>query len=94
MPEHDEAAMLQHLGDPQRVADELREFRKDFSYLSSIYSRLVQEHPNQWVAVFGRQVVAIAETPEKLVALVEGAGVPTTRTVIERLLPADMVLVL
>ncbi len=59
----------------QWLAD-LKQSRRDGLYLNSIKDHILAEHGDCWIAAYGEEVVAIADTWQKLHNLLEAAGVP------------------
>ena len=70
------------LGDPRRVDQELRRFRKSTEVLSSRHARLVERYPKQWVAVLGGRVVAHAKTFDRLMAQVDKKKLPRSQVIV------------
>jgi hypothetical protein len=48
--------ILSQIGDPRKIAKDLRQYRSAAKILSSDHPRLVESHPKKWVVVYGGQV--------------------------------------
>lgn len=48
--------MLQQIGDPRKIAKDLRQYRKAAKVLSSDHPRLVETHPRKWVVIYEGKV--------------------------------------
>ena len=80
------AARSRRNDDPAVVEAELRpvaEFKADLAFLAVEYDRLLAQFPDQWVAIYDRQVVAKAAELDELLRNVEDEGVSSGSTVVE-----------
>lgn len=77
-----EAKVLEMLGDPKKVDQELRAFRKDARLLSSRRKHFLQQYPNQWVAIYQGDVAAQARTLPALVERMRQLNIPRGRAIV------------
>jgi hypothetical protein len=61
---------------PKSVARSLRKFQRSARMLSSNQPRLIDEYPDQWVAVSDNAVVAHGEDLKKVLQQVDKKGIP------------------
>jgi hypothetical protein len=71
----------------RQIAEELAQFERDVEYFSSQYDALMRAHAGQWVAIYQGKVVALADSPQKLIETLQDCSVPRSRTVMEHLDP-------
>ena len=57
-----------HLGDAKQISDQLRGFRKSALVLSRSRPRMIEEHPQEWVAVYDGKVRATDKSFKRLTA--------------------------
>lgn len=78
----DEAAkMADALGNPGDVAEDLVRARADAQVFSSDHPRLIEDHPQEWVAVYDGRVVA-KPTLEGLLDALVASDIPREHAVI------------
>ena len=77
-----EAKVLKMLGDPKKVASELRAFRKDARVLSSKRAHLISQYPDQWVGIHQSQVVVSGGTLDSVVEQLDALGIPRGRAIV------------
>jgi len=71
------AAFIQkHLGDANQIADELLRFRKSALVLSRSRPRMIEEHPQEWVAVYDGKVRATDKSFKKLLHKIDADHIP------------------
>ena len=68
--------------DPEEVARGPREFSKSAETLSKDRSRLINEHPLQWVAVYRGELLARAHELPSLMEELERRGIPLGDTIV------------
>jgi hypothetical protein len=74
---------LELLGkDPNQVARELADFSQTARVLSSDHPRLIDEHPDQWVALYQGRVETFGKTLEELIAELEKKGLPRNDVIV------------
>jgi hypothetical protein len=62
------------LGDPQRIAEELRQARRSGEVLSSDRPRLLDEYEGKWIALHDGDVVGAADSIEDLLQSIDPAA--------------------
>lgn len=58
------------------VNEELARFERDGDYLDQHYEELLEQYPEQWVAIYNQRVVAHAKDIWELVRQVREGGIP------------------
>jgi hypothetical protein len=71
--------LLRLLGDPAQVVAELKQVRQSAEILSSDQPRLIDEHPQKWVALHAGTVIAEGDTLAELLATVDATN-PESRS--------------
>ena len=72
------------IGDPQKIHDDLREFRKtEKLFTTSKYNRLVEKYPDKWIAVTAGRVEAHGDSYEAVLQMICEKGLPRDSTIIE-----------
>ena len=71
-----DTVIREQLGNPADVVKELEAFRRSAKALSSDRPRMIDEYPNQWIAVVEGKVKANAKTFETLMGEVEKKKLP------------------
>ena len=59
------------------------EIVKDFDFYTDNYDSLVEQYLDQWIAIYGEQVVASAPDYFEMEAQVEAKGIPFNETIRE-----------
>lgn len=77
-----------------QVQQELKRFRGDGEYYEAHQEELVKNHPEQWVAIFNRQVVGVNSDYSRLLEILEQKGVPSEHTFIEYATTKDEIFIL
>ena len=80
-----EPSLREIIGDPKRLDAELQQFSKDAKLLSSQYTHLRKKYPNRWVAVFGGEVRADAESLDHLLARMDALQIPRGKAVVRHM---------
>lgn len=65
--------------DPEIVASELREYSEIMRAFDAVYRIILREHPNQWIAFNGKEVVCVAPSFESLFEGLEIEGIDKRR---------------
>ncbi len=73
---------------------ELQRFHRDTEYLESHWDELLETYPEQWVAIFNREVVAVAPDFDQLLADLKRKDVPIGKARIEHLTSEEDLLIL
>jgi hypothetical protein len=76
------------------VQDELERFKQDTSYYEAHYQELLEEYPEQWVAIYDQQVVGVAKDLKRLVARLQRKGIPPGRAFVEYVTAKEDLLIL
>ena len=76
----DEIAAL--IGDPAKICKELAAFRETAMFLSSNRPRLIEHYPDQWVALFDKQVQAHGDELEAVLEELDVKGLPRERAIV------------
>ena len=74
--------LLKALGNPVRLHRELQHFRKAAQALSSDHPRLMDQYPNQWVAVYRGKVAAHGLTLDSVLKKMKRKKIPQGRTIV------------
>lgn len=75
-------AILDIIGDPQKIDEELRDFRKTARYLSSRRSRITERYPEQWVALHSGKVQAHGPTLTGVLEEIDAKGLSRGQTIV------------
>lgn len=86
--------LLSLIGDPKRVVQDLRRFRRSTRALSSDHPRLIDEYRRKWVAVHGGKVRANAATFSRLMASVDQRGLPREHIVVRYIDKDERIMIL
>ena len=57
-------------------------FGRDVDYLNSIWAQVKKDYPDQYVAVYGGEIVANHRTLKKILAMLKTKGFPPNHTLI------------
>ena len=72
------------IGDPQKIHDDLRDFRKtEKLFTTSKYNRLVEKYPDKWIAVTAGRVEAHGDSYEAVLQMICEKGLPHESTIIQ-----------
>ncbi|MBI2906262.1 MAG: hypothetical protein HYX92_01260 [Chloroflexi bacterium] len=77
-----------------QVQQELERYRTDALYFEQHRQELLQHYPEQWIAVYGQQVVATAKRLPQLIRKLDRLGVPRGQVFIERVSATEDLLIL
>ena len=78
----------------QEIQEDLERFGRDVEYFDQHRQELLQQYPDQWVAVYHQQVVGAAKDPKRLVKQLERKGIPPGRVFHEYVTDKEEFLVL
>jgi hypothetical protein len=70
------------IGDPHRLDADLQKFRKDIKLLSSKHLDFSGEYSKRWIAVYGGEVQADAESLDHLLARLDALKIPRGKAAI------------
>ena len=77
-----ESDFLELVGDPRQFYREMESFRESAAVLSSGEARLIEQYPDQWVAVHAGEVRANADSLEAVLQRLDSLGVPRSGTIV------------
>lgn len=78
----------------QQHRAELERFKRDTAYYEQHREELLEQYPEQWVAIFNQQVVGAAPEYEQLLDHLQARGVPVGQALVEHLTSKDELLIL
>jgi hypothetical protein len=78
----------------ERAEKELERFKQDVAYYESHREELLEKHPEQWVAIFNRNVVGVAPDLEVLLHNLEKQGLSTAQALVKHVTRREDVLIL
>ena len=73
---------LDSLGGAAAVWAELMDFTHSAQFLSETSSRLMDEYPKQWVAVFNGRVASAADSFQEVLQQVDACDLPRDRVIV------------
>ncbi len=72
----------------------LARFQQDVDYYESRYEELLQQYPEQWVAILNRTVVGSDTNLDRLLSRLDAEGIPIEKALIEHVTAEEDVLIL
>lgn len=78
----------------QEQRTELERFKRDTAYYEALRPHLLEEYPEQWIAIFQEQVVGVAPDVEQLLTDLKARGIPVGRALVEHVTRHDELLIL
>lgn len=88
------AFIRKNLGDPQEIAKGLRRFRKSAMVLSKQRPRMIQEHPQEWVALFDGVVRASNKSFDNLMGEIDRQGIPRGEVLVRFIDSSERIMIL
>lgn len=76
------------------VRAELEHFKRDTAYFEQHREELLEQYPEQWVAVFNQQVVGADPDFDRLLDGLQARGIPVGQVPVELLTRKDELLIL
>jgi Family of unknown function (DUF5678) len=73
---------------------ELRRFHQDTDYLRTHLKELLDRYPEQWIAIYNREVVGAATDFDSLLAELKKTGIPIGQALVEQMTRQDDQLIL
>ena len=73
---------------------EMAQFEKDISYAENHHEELLNQYPEQWIAILGQQVVGASTEAYQLIADLKKKGIPTEWVVVRHLTQQEELLIL
>ena len=68
---------------PRQIARELQTFSRSTRFLSSNYSRLLEQHPNAWLGIYRGKLYAAAKSFSALMSKLKKQGVPSNQALVQ-----------
>ncbi len=87
-------SLLQAAAHAEEIAESLIRFRDATRILSNERPRLIEQYPDQWVAVHARRVVAHGDTIESVLAEVDAQGIARSDVIVRLIETSRRTLVL
>lgn len=78
----------------EKEAGELKRYIKDRQFLESLREELLNKYPEQWVAVYTRELVASAKSLPMLVKLLEEKRITPSKAAIDFMTSRKMAMIL
>ncbi len=78
----------------QDIQLRLQRFQRDIDYYQAHYEELLEQYPEQWVAIFNERVVGADPDARKLFNDVKGLGIPLGSTLVKYLTRKDEIWIL
>ena len=77
-----DAEVRELIGDPNRVDEELRAFRKTAKRLSARSPRMIDRYRGQWIALYAGRIRAHGDSMESVLATVDEKRLPREHTIV------------
>jgi hypothetical protein len=68
---------------PTQFKEELRSFSRSGRFFSANYSRLIKEHPKEWVGIYDGKLRVTAKSLRSVVSQLEKKGFPPNLSLVE-----------
>jgi Family of unknown function (DUF5678) len=72
----------------------LKRFKEEFDFYELHHDELLEQYPEEWVAILDQAVVAADPNPETLIATLRQRGLPTERALVQHLTRHEETLIL
>ena len=79
---------------PENQQNSLARFQQDSDYFESRYEELLQQYPEQWVAILNQAVVGSDTNLDRLLSRLDEEGIPIEKALIEHVTAEEDVLIL
>ena len=76
------------------VQAEMEQFEKDIGYAETHREELLNQYPEQWIAILSQQVVGASTDAYQLIADLKKRGIPTAWVVVRHLTRQEELLIL
>ena len=73
---------------------EFKQYQKDVRYAETHHEELLNQHPEQWVAILNEKVVGAGSDVYQLIDELREKGIPTERVVLRHLTREEELLIL
>ena len=87
-------AMIEEMGGAHNLIDDLAEFRQLRIRMSEQHTALIEQYPDQWVAVGLNGLLAVGESQDEVLQTLDDRGIPRSDVVVEYLDTDPPVLIL
>lgn len=95
MDDKEKAEFIQkNLGNPKKIAEGLRRYRKSALVLSKQRPRMIKEHPQEWVALFDGEVRATDKSFNNLMGKIDSQGIPRGETLVRFIDRSERIMIL
>ena len=74
--------------------DRITRFQRDIDYYESRREQLLQQYPEQWIAILNQDIVGSDTDLKRLLQCLNQAGIPIEKALIEHVSAEDEVLIL
>ena len=78
----------------ERPEESLARFQQDVDYYEFHYEELLQQYPEQWVAILNQTVVGSDTDLDRLLSRLNSEGIPIEKALIEHVTAEEEVLIL
>jgi hypothetical protein len=94
LPRYTQEELRAIVGDPAEMRKRMRKFEEDSDFFFEMETELLAKHPDRWVGVYNKTVLAVEDSLEAVLDELRRLGVPTGQAVIEFLCsnPPKMIL--
>lgn len=89
-----ESGLIEHVGSPEKIIEELLQFRKDVILLAQLRPNLTKKYPDKWVAFHNGKVIRIEDTLGGLLKELDKQRLPRNKVVTQFLSTAKRVMIL
>lgn len=79
---------------PESQQESIARFQQDVNYFESCYEELLQQFPEQWVAILNQAVVGSDTDLDRLLSRLNSEGIPIEKALIEHVTAEEEVLIL
>lgn len=78
----------------ERPAESLTRFQRDIDFYESHYEELLQQFPEQWIAIYKQRVVGNDTDLDQLLQRLRQEGIPIEKALIEHVTAQEEVFIL
>ena len=75
-------AIAELIGDPDRFAREMQDFRETAKVLSADHERMIDNYPDKWVALYSGEVRAFGDSIDSVLDEVDAKGIPRSQIIV------------
>jgi hypothetical protein len=73
----------EQIGEPKEVHARHQRLTSDIRFLLKNVDRWRAEYPNRWIAVYNGELVAVADTQERILTAISDKGLPLPEVIID-----------